>query len=67
MNENNLDRNNNSSEKETTEEAAARTGENPQQREQQQQTDPNLTELKGLTDEDEKLEPTDTDNDTDLT
>ncbi|HYH14008.1 MAG TPA: hypothetical protein VD794_02240 [Flavisolibacter sp.] len=30
---------------------------------QQEQTDPNLTELKGLTDSDEKLEPEGTDND----
>lgn len=52
--------------KETTEQAAARTGENPQQREHQQQSDPQLTELKGLTEEDEQLEPTDTDNDTSL-
>ncbi|HUQ97039.1 MAG TPA: hypothetical protein VM010_05200 [Chitinophagaceae bacterium] len=29
----------------------------------QQQTDPNLTELKGLTDPTEKLEPEGTDND----
>ena len=29
----------------------------------QEQTDPNLTELKGLTDPDEKLEPEGTDND----
>jgi len=29
----------------------------------QQQTDPNLTELKGLTDPDEDLEPKGTDND----
>lgn len=29
----------------------------------QQQTDPNLTELKGLSDPDEKLEPEGTDND----
>ncbi len=29
----------------------------------QEQTDPNLTELKGLTDSDEKLEPEGTDND----
>jgi hypothetical protein len=29
----------------------------------QKQTDPNLTELKGLTDSDEKLEPEGTDND----
>ena len=29
----------------------------------QEQTDPNLTELKGLTDGDEKLEPEGTDND----
>jgi hypothetical protein len=49
--------------KETTEQAAARTGEDPAERTKQQQTDPNLTELKGLTDPDEKLEPTDTDND----
>lgn len=28
----------------------------------QQQTDPNITELKGLTDPDEKLEPEGTDN-----
>ncbi len=28
----------------------------------QEQTDPNLTELKGLTDPDEKLEPEGTDN-----
>jgi len=31
----------------------------------QEQTDPNLTELKGLTDPDEKLEPEGTDNDFD--
>jgi hypothetical protein len=49
--------------KETTEQAAARTGEDPAERTKQQQTDPNLTELKGFTDPDEKLEPTDTDND----
>ena len=30
----------------------------------QQQSDPNLTELKGLTDPKEKLEPEGTDNDT---
>lgn len=29
----------------------------------QEQTDPNLTELKGLTDPDQKLEPEGTDND----
>ena len=29
----------------------------------QEQTDPNLTELRGLTDPDEKLEPEGTDND----
>lgn len=49
-------------EKETTEEAAARTGEDPIERKRQQQTDPNLTELKGLIDPDEYLEPKDTDN-----
>lgn len=49
--------------KETTEQAAARTGEDPAERTRQQQTDPNLTELKGLTDPDEELEPSDTDND----
>ena len=32
----------------------------------QQQTDPNLTELKGLTDKDEKLEPEGTDNPTSM-
>ncbi len=53
----------NDNEKETTEQAAARTGEDPAKRTKQQQTDPNLTELKGLTDPKEKLEPTDTDND----
>ena len=39
--------------------------ENPErtpQEEKQMQTDPNITELKGLTDPDEKLEPTDNDN-----
>jgi hypothetical protein len=36
-------------------------------REKQQQGDPNITELKGLTDPDEDLEPKDTDNDTSLT
>jgi hypothetical protein len=49
--------------KETTEEAAARTGVDPAERTRQQQTDPNITELKGLTDPDEHLEPEDTDND----
>jgi hypothetical protein len=49
--------------KETTEEAAARTGEDPVERKKQQQTDPNITELKGLIDPDEHLEPKDTDND----
>jgi hypothetical protein len=48
--------------KETTEEAAARTGEDPEERKRQQQTDPNITELKGLIDPDEYLEPKDTDN-----
>lgn len=48
--------------KETTEEAAARTGEDPAERKRQQQTDPNITELKGLIDPDEYLEPKDTDN-----
>ncbi len=32
----------------------------------QQQSDPNLTELKGFVDPDEKLEPEGTDNDTSL-
>lgn len=49
--------------KETTEQAAARTGDDPAERTRQQQTDPNITELEGLTDPDEHLEPKDTDND----
>lgn len=39
------------------------TNDRPIEETRQQQTDPNLTELKGLTDPDEKLEPEGTDND----
>jgi len=39
------------------------SNEKPVEETRQEQTDPNLTELKGLTDPDEKLEPEGTDND----
>ena len=38
------------------------SGTTPDSKKKQQQTDPNITELKGLTDPNEKLEPEGTDN-----
>ena len=48
-----------------TQDASSESEESPRSGEEikQQQTDPNLTELKGLTDPTEDLEPKGTDND----
>ena len=40
----------------------SKKNENTPEETKQQQSDPNITELKGLTDPDEKLEPEGTDN-----
>ena len=62
-----MQENNKQQEKEVDEkEEQRKEGSDTQSKEKQQRSDPNITELKGFIDPDEKLEPKGTDNKTSL-